>query len=146
MGTVSVGRIGIRDFSPREQFRLHCVVDIAQLKHDASIYDGVGKSTPLSRNTLNHLLQLPHIPTNNPLLQRLTILIQHKRRHRPDIHLLRHRAHLIDIDLDKSHIGVLLAKLSHLRRYRPARTAPRGEEIDDDRAGRGKRFVDDGTE
>lgn len=100
---------------------------------------------PLSRNTLNHLLQLPHIPTNNPLLQRLPILIQHKRRHRPDIHLLRHRAHLVDIDLDESHIGIRLAQLPNNRSNGLAGTAPGGEEVDDDGAGGGEGFVDDGT-
>lgn len=103
------------------------------------------KSTQLSRNTLNHFLQLPHIATNDPLLQRLPILIQHKRRHRPDTHLLRHRAHLVDINLDESHIGVRLAELSYTWRNRLTRAAPGGEEIDDDGAGRGKGLVDDRT-
>ena len=91
----------------------------------------------LSRNALNPLLQLLHIPAHNALLQGLSILKQHERRHRAHLQLLRHGAHLVHVHLNEAHVGVRFAEFADDRRNGLAGTAPGCEEVDDDGAGGG---------
>lgn len=101
-------------------------------------------SQHLSRDSLNTSLQSPNISTPNPLLSKLLAILQeHKGRHSSNIVLLRNATHLININLNEAHIGVLLAQLADLRRNGLAGTAPGSVEVDDSGAGGSEGFEDD---
>lgn len=98
----------------------------------------------LSRNSLNTSLQSPNISTPNPLLSNLLAILQeHKGRHSSNIVLLRNGTHLIHINLNEAHIGVLLAQLADLRRNSLAGTAPGRVEVDNSGAGGSEGLEDD---
>lgn len=113
----------------------------AEPRHESSKHEFPVED--LCRNLLNPTLQSPQIRPTNPLPSFLPILQKRKGRHGSHAKVLGHLSHLIDIDLDESHIGVLLAELADFRGNGLAGTAPGGIEVDDDGAGGCEGFKDD---
>ena len=90
--------------------------------------------TQSSRNSLNTSLQRPKIRAPNPL-NLLPILHKHKSRHGSDAKLRSHTAQLININLHKADILVLLAQFADLGRDGAAGSTPGCVEVDDGGAG-----------
>jgi hypothetical protein len=89
-------------------------------------------------------LELLHISTNNTV-NLFAILEYHKGGHGVHAQLLGYSLQLVDIDLDEPNVLVLLAELADNGGNGLAGTTPRSEEVDDDGAGGGKSFEDDGA-
>ena len=89
-------------------------------------------------------LELLHVSTTNTL-NLLAILENHKGGHGVHAQVLCHGLQLVHVHLDKPNVWVLLAELSDDGGNGLAGTTPRSEEVDDDGAGGGEGFEDDGA-
>lgn len=96
----------------------------------------------LCGDLLNLRLEFLHV-TANDAVDLLAILEHHEGGHSVHAQFLSDTLQLVDIDLNKTNVCVLLAQLADNGSYGLAWSTPGCEEVDDDGAGGGEGFEDD---
>lgn len=88
-------------------------------------------------NLLDSILQSPNVCASNAIRKLLAILEQNESRHGSHAKVSRNLLLFIDIHLEEAHIRIGFAEFADFGSNGFARTAPCGEEIDDDGTGGG---------
>jgi hypothetical protein len=88
-------------------------------------------------NLLDSIFQSPNVCASNAIRKRLAILEQNKSRHGSYSKVPRNLLLFIDVHLEKAHICIGFAEFTDFGGNGFARTAPCGEEVDDNGTGGG---------